>query len=365
MALRFALQCELTVGPVRSIVSDGKIVGNNSGLFLARKLIEKYPGIMLLDRDAGGVTECDGFTTGPLRKVDPADTLVVSMDVLESQRLSYGLRWSPRVVPKIANFFWANVSDPDYAAKQDRILLAASAACFPTFANSAKTEGDLVKAMELNLSPRHVRGARLSSAPLGIDVAKVPERVWGEVPERPVVLYPGIYVMGRKRPELWLDVMDSVAAKTPVAGRVRYSDRHADRPIVADMKKRAWLDVQRQDKQQAYYDSLVDVDVVFGTSSDESYGLAFMEAMMAGAVPVFPDVGWAHVLVGKDWPLLFSSRQDAHAMVTWACRDLGAARELMVEHGLTRAELAKTHSIDVFLESLDGFLRQQFPGLEW
>lgn len=362
--MQIAVQCELTVGPVKQIVEDGQIVGNNSGLFLVRRLLDLYPGLRLIDSTADSVVECDGFSTGPVRSLDPTEDLVISMDLLASQAVRYRLQVTPRIVPKVMNFFWANVSDQDYAARPDRLGLAASAACFPTFANSRKTENDLIRVIEENLTVKHVRKAVLGSAPLGIEVDKIPERE-SEPDGVPVVLYPGIYVMGRKRPLLWLEVMDMVAAATEVQGRVRISHRHAEHPSAEEFRSRSYVDSAPQDKQAVYYESLKDVSVVFGTSQDESYGLAFMEAMVAGAVPVFPDIDWAYTLVGRDWPLLFRTKQEAYAQLRWAVQNLDDARALMVEHGLTREKLRVEHSSDVFFARFDEFAREQFPRLSW
>ena len=41
------------------------------------------------------------------------------------------------------------------------------------------------------------------------------------------------------------------------------------------------------------------------TAADESYGLEYLEALVAGAVGVFPDLPWARALLPEGYPFLY------------------------------------------------------------
>ena len=105
-------------------------------------------------------------------------------------------------------------------------------------------------------------------------------------------------------------VCDAVAVTQALTARVRVSPRHAKQANIARcFGRRSYLDYAEQGSEEAYYDSLSSVAVALATSTDESYGLADMEAMFAGAVGISPNRTWAWTVLPAKvcYPLLESA----------------------------------------------------------
>lgn len=357
--MEVALKCSTTVGPTKQMVSDdGKIVGHNSGLFLVRQMIQRWPGLTIIGDER---REGDGFRVARATDVDPFRTLVVSMDLIDTQKVVYQMRGTPKMVPKAVNFFWANVSDDDYRAPADRAALGLGAAYFPTYANSRKAMLELEGVIRATQAPHRGQRARLAYGTLGIDLPKIPhDRVEND---RPVVLFPGIYVFTRKHPEMWLEILDHVDRTHDFVGRVRVSPRHAKHRMVPEIQKRSYVDYGPQMRQAEYYESLRTVDVALATSEDESYGLAYMEAMYAGAVGILPDLPWSHTLVPDGYPFLYGDKATAIAMTRYVLDDLPRARDLVEQAGFTREYVEREHDGSKFWDGFEAQALAWYPRL--
>ena len=60
---------------------SGHVVGHDAGSTLVRRLLRVFPGSELI---GPGPRRCAGFDLIPLEFVDPVNTVVISMDVLDS-----------------------------------------------------------------------------------------------------------------------------------------------------------------------------------------------------------------------------------------------------------------------------------------
>ena len=115
-----------------------------------------------------------------------------------------------------------------------------------------------------------------------------------EEPTVPIVLYPAIYLSDRKQPQVFLDVVERVHKRTPINVEARLHESHliSEKAMRLSRKDWAWvgpLTATRED----YWHRLARTTAFLATAVEESYGLEYVEALVAGAVGVFPDRPWA------------------------------------------------------------------------
>lgn len=313
----------------KPLVEDGRLVGQNSGLTLVRRLLSLFDRPILIDhRNAGSLVECEGFTYAGLDRLDVNDTLIVNMDVLSSPEVYRRLKKSVFVYPKIVNFVWWNVSefhDPvDYAS------IGVSAALFRTICNSRRTADEIIDSVRRWTSPSLADSAKIVAIPLGVDqnLLPLPDDHADVVPPR--VLYPGTFLFARKQPERWLEIVGKTRSMTGLSAVMRVSDLDKARELTAGVGE--WLSVEPLLPSKAdYYASLSEVTAFLATSSDESYGLAYVEALWAGAVGVFPDRAWVWTVVPRRYPFVFKSAEEAAGMLRFAVEQPVKARQMVAE----------------------------------
>lgn len=292
---------------------DGHVAGHDAGATLVRRLLRVFPGAQLV---APGPRRRDGFETLPLELVDGTDTVVVSMDPVESLDVWRTLR-SGCAEPMVMNFVWWSASEVEHPV--ERAALALSCALLPTFANSERTATEVQEVVRRWTVPPLAEKAQVAWADLGIRLEHVQPR---QEPDVPVVLYPAIYVSGRKQPEVFLDVVERVRRRLPlrVEARLHESSLTSEPAMRLSRHEWAWvgpLTASRED----YWHALARTTAFLATAREESYGLAYVEALAAGAVGVLPDLPWARAILPPAYPFLYRTPHEAEEMLLRAVTD--------------------------------------------
>jgi hypothetical protein len=322
--------------------ADGHVTGHDAGATLVRRLLRVFPGALLV---GAGPRRYDDVDVLPLEFVDGDDTVVITMDVLDSLTVWQTLRRTC-AEPKIMNFVWWSTSQ--YAHPVERSSLALSCALFPTFANSERTATEVREIVSAWTVPPLAEKARIAWVNLGIRLEHVQPR---HEPTVPVVLYPAIYLSERKQPQVFLDVVDRVARRTPIRVEARLHESHlvSEQAMRLSRKDWAWvgpLTASRED----YWHALARTTAFLATATEESYGLEYVEALVAGAVGVFPDRPWARALLPEAYPFLYRTTTEAERMLHRAVTETALCRkELDEAAGGTFAEwLRARHDDDAF-----------------
>jgi hypothetical protein len=301
-----------------TVDSDGHVAGHDAGATLVRRLLRVFPGASLI---GPGPRHCAGFDMIPLEFVDGTDTVVISMDVIDSLSIWRTLELNCDE-PKIMNFVWWSTSQ--YSHKVQRAGLALSCALFPTFANSERTALEVREIVQkLTIQP-FAEKARVGWVNLGIRLEHVRPHNDHTVP---VVLYPAIYMSERKQPQVFLDVVERLVKRTPikVEARLHESSLISEQAMRLSRRNWAWvgpLTATRED----YWEALARTTAFLATAAEESYGLEYIEALVAGAVGVFPDRSWARAILPVDYPYLYRSTAEAEAMLYRAVTETAKCR---------------------------------------
>lgn len=321
---------------------DGAVAGHDAGATLVRRLLRVFPGAQVV---GPGLRHHEGLDVVPLEFVDGEDTVVISMDVLDSTAVWQTLRRSC-AEPKVMNFVWWSTSQVTHPV--ERASLALSCALFPTFANSERTASEVREIVSAWTVRTLSEEARIAWVNLGIRLEHVQPR---QEPPVPVVLYPAIYLSERKQPQLFLDVVERVVRRTPIRVEARLHESHliSERAMALSRKDWAWvgpLTATRED----YWQALARTTAFLATAVEESYGLEYIEALVAGAVGVFPDRPWVHAILPPAYPFVYRTAAEAEAMLLRAVTDTDACRrELDRAAGGSFAEwLRDRHDDDMF-----------------
>lgn len=298
--------------------TDGRILGQEAGPSLVRRLLRVFPGSMLVGRT---MRHCDGFDMVPLDYLDPADALVINMDVIDSIAVWQTLH-SRGDEPRLMNFVWTSPST--YHHPVNYAAIGMSAALFPTFCNSERTASWMRDVIRMWVVPQVASETRLNWVNLGVDTDRVQPR---HEPEVPVVLYPAIYLDSRKNPQQFVDVVERVAQRTPLRAHIRLHQRDLTTDAAEQIATKTWADVGPLTPTKAgYWAALAGTTAFLATAQEESYGLEYLEAMLAGAVGVFPDLPWARALLPQDYPFVYGDADQAEAMLTRALTETAECR---------------------------------------
>ncbi|MBK9739881.1 MAG: glycosyltransferase [Actinobacteria bacterium] len=335
---------------------DGHVTGRDAGATLVRRLLRVFPGAQVI---GPGPRQCDGFDLIPLEFVDGNDTVVINMDVIDSVGV-WRILHAHCDEPRIMNFVWWNTSQ--YSHKVQRAALALSCGLFPTFANSEHTAAEVREIVSSWTTQPIAEKAKIAWVNLGIRLEHVQPR---HEPSVPVVLYPAIYLSDRKRPLLFLKVVERVAARTPIQVEARLHEAHLIREMAMNLSRRNWawvgpLTASRED----YWHALSRTTAFLATSTEESYGLEYIEALVAGAVGIFPDLPWAHDILPSGYPFFYTTAAEAEALLYRAVTDTEACR-----HEIDRAAggdfvawLEARHDDDQFEKSIAERVEEWFGG---
>ena len=244
------------------------------------------------------------------------------------------------------NFVWKNTSSINDPV--ERAGVALSCALFPTFANSERTAGEVAEMVERWTIPALAEKADVSWVNLGIRLDHVLPR---RDPDVPVVLYPAIYLSERKQPQVFLEVVERLARRIPMRVEARLHESHLASETAMRLSLRDWawvgpLTATRED----YWAALARTTAFLATATDESYGLEYIEALVAGAVGVLPDRPWARAILPPAYPFLYSTTAEAEAMLFRAVTDTDSCRrQVDAAAGGSFAEwLRARHSDDQF-----------------
>lgn len=335
--------------------TDGRVSGHQAGDTLVRRILRIFPGSTLV---GPAVRRCDGFDVAPLEFLDPADTVLINMDVIDSPRVWQKMHRPGQPEPKIMNFLWwppARVESTVGTA-----LMALSCAVFPTFANSERTATEVRELVGKWTVPSLSNRAKLGWVNLGFRLAHVQPR---REPQVPVVLYPAIYLSSAKRPQLFAEVVESVRRQTPIRVEMRLHENHLVSEKAMAFSRKDWIWVgPLTASRESYWEALAHTTAFLATADEESYGIAYVEALGAGAIGIFPDLEWARALVPQDYPFFYRNTDEAKAMLLRAVTDTQVCREQLnaCADGSLSDWIGKHHSDDAFDSALARHVTEWF-----
>lgn len=326
--------------------NDGVLQGKDAGATLVRRLIRLFPGTRVIGNT---LRHGQDFEVVPLEAIDPSDTMVINMDVLDSMHLWQTLRLS-NPNPRIMNFVWWSPSELTH--KIEKATFAVSCALFPTFANSEHTAAEVRELVDDLAATELARDAEIDWVNLGFRVDHVLPR---SEPDIPVVLYPAIYLSDRKRPDLFIEIVDKVAARTPIKLEARLHEAYLVREQAMDWstRKYAWVG-PLTGTRSSYWQALAHTTAFLATSLEESYGLQYVEALAAGAIGVFPDLVWAHDLLPANYPYFYKNPAEAEQMLFEVVTQTAQSRAALnaAADGDFKGWLQNKHSDDHFDKSI-------------
>lgn len=341
---------------------DGRVAGHDSAATLVRRILRVFPGSIVI---GAGPRRCAGFDLMPLEFCDPARTILVSMDVLDSLEVWRTMRRSAAPGdpdPRIMNFQWWPPSTRPHL--MDQAALALSAALMPTFADSERTAHEIRQIVRRYTVPQLADRARLGWVNLGFRTDHVQPRDEVALASRPpVVLYPATYLSERKRPELFLEIVERVRQDVRIRAEVRLHESHLTRDLALRMSQREWIWVGPLNAtREGYWKDLAKATAFLATSDDESYGMAYVEALAAGVVGIFPDLPWTRALLPDGYPYLYGTREEATAMLRLAVTEPTRCRaDVDAAVGGSLAEVLRTeHSDAVFDRALRARVQDWF-----
>src|SRR5450830_1898463 len=299
--------------------AEGHVTGHDAGATLVRRLLRVFPGALLV---GPGPRHCAGFDVIPLEFIDGSETVVINMDVLDSLGVWQTLNANCDE-PRLMNFVWWNTSQ--FTHQVQRATLALSCALFPTFANSERTASEVREIVSAWAVQPLAEKARIAWVNLGIRREHVQPR---QEPDVPVVLYPAIYLSDRKQPLVFLDVVERVHKRTPIRVEARLHESHliSEQAMRLSLKNWTWVGPLTASREY-YWEALARTTAFLATAVEESYGLEYIEALVAGAVGVFPDLPWARAILPEGYPFFYRTTAEAEAMLYRAVTDTAACRQ--------------------------------------
>jgi len=305
------------------IDADGNVAGHDAGDTLVRRLVRLFPGIQLI----GPRTQTyPDFDLVRLEDVDGENTVVINMDVIESVQI-YRVLHKSTDAPKIMNFMWRDAKR--YETEVETAALSLSCALFPTFANSERMSVAISETVRKWTVRPLAERAQISGTNLGIRWDHVQPR---QEPDVPVVLYPAIYMSPRKRPEMFFDIVSHVEKRTPIMVEARLAESHLITEPAMKLGRQRWAKVRPLvPRRSDYWEALSHTTAFVATSVDESYGLEYVEALVAGAIGIFPDMDWPKGLVPKNYPFYYRTAGEAEDMLYRAVTDTEGCRKELDE----------------------------------
>ena len=299
--------------------ADGHVAGHDAGATLVRRLLRIFPGSILV---GDGPRRCAGFDLPPLEFVDPADTVVINM---AAARLGRGLAHpgaAPGGEPHVMNFVWWSTSQFHHPVER------AASPCRAPCSRRSPTR-----------SARRARSARSSSA--GRPGARGEGRGRLGQPRHPArPRAPAARPRGPRR-ALPRDLPVRPQAAAAVPGRRRAGGpAHARCGSRPGCTSRTWPPSRRCGSRcttgpgsgpltatrEDYWAALARTTAFLATATDESYGLEYIEALVAGAVGVLPDRPWARAILPAGYPFLYRTPAEAEEMLLRAVTDTDACR---------------------------------------
>lgn len=328
--MRVALKCDGQLISKPFLTEDGELAGNDSGAVVARRILGAFENPILIWGDE--VRQTRWGEIRPLHKIDVNDTVILSMDALETLALYSTLKLTPRWHhPKVMNIGWYEVAD--FRGGVTGWHFAASAAGVPFFGNGAKIVEEARSHVNKVLGMKAVAQMETSWAYLGIETDRIDAAfVPRQVNRVPVLKYPAVLAAERKRPELFVEVANMATMMTGAQIQVRLL------PGKSGWSNAVWDEPKRDGRwridpvlpsKDDYYRSLWQDTAFLATSNDESYGLSYLEAMYAGQVGVFLESPWVRQVVPENYPFVARNASEAVAYVKLALSDPEKCHELI------------------------------------
>lgn len=338
------------------ITQDGRIAGFDAGATLVRRFLRLFPGAQIVGEEA---RQCDGFDVVPMEFINPEDTLIINMDVLDSPAIWNTIYTSSGgQSPKIMNFVWWPVASMEH--KEQFTAVALSCALFPTFANSERTASEVRELVAKQTVSSVASNLKLGWVNLGFRLDHVKERTVTPVP---IVLYPAIYLSPLKRPDLFMEIVERVHKRTPLEVEMRLQESSLISEKAMKISQLPWVWVgPLTSTRSGYWEALSHTTAFLATASEESYGLSYVEALGAGVVGIFPDEEWARSLLPEEYPFLYTSKAEAEQMLQRAVTEPDACRDEMDASagGDFIRWVNNHHSDDVFDREVVEFISSQF-----
>ena len=338
------------------ITEDGRIAGFDAGATLVRRFLRLFPGAQVIGTE---FQRCHGFDVVPLEFIDPTETVIINMDVFDSPAIWNQIYTeSGGSSARIMNFVWwplTRLERPEQSA-----TVALSCALFPTFANSERTASEVQELVAKVTVPHIAHRLELGWVNLGFRLDHVQPRVPTEVP---IVRYPAIYLSPRKRPDLFLEIVERVQERTPLEVEMRLEEETLVSEKAMRISRLPWVWVgPLTSTRSGYWESLSQTTAFLATAEEESYGLTYVEALGAGAIGVFPDIEWARQLLPENYPFLYSNKEDAEEMLYRAVTDPDLCRAEMDDavSGSFTQWINQHHSDDTFDREVTQFVSSQF-----
>lgn len=291
------------------ILESGELALNSGQASVAQRLLSMYEGSVLIGKERGHASGVDIVRLGD---IDPDNTLVINLDVLDSVGVFQRLH-RDGAEPKIMNFQWINPST--FHHRVNFAAMGLSYACFPTFCSGKRTAAEVREVLQRWAVPALHNNAQLAWADLGVLVDDIPARVATDVP---VVLYPAISMSPRKQPAQFIQIVSSVQRKTPIKVIARLAQGSLVSSHALKLGKQSWAKVTPLRNEDDYWSDLARTTAFVATSSEEAYGLQYVEAMVAGVIGIFPNREWARNLVPEGYPFLYDGIAQAEQMLVRA-----------------------------------------------
>ena len=295
----------LTAAPL--IGADAHAATESGQATMARRVLELFPGSVVVGKESARVPEFDVVTLGAL---DPDNTLVINLDVLDSVGVFQRLHRSG-AEPKIMNFQWIHPSTFHHPVNFAAMGLAYS--FFPTFCSGERTAAEVSEVVSRWAIPSLANRARIAYSELGIDTSRPVQH--SDLAE-PVVLYPAITMDARKQPEEFHKIVSGVAKRTQIRVVARLAPSHLTSTPAIKLATERWSSVSPlRASADDYWTELSHTTAFVATASEEAYGLEYVEAMRAGAIGILPNRPWALRLVPAGYPYLYNSTAEAEEML--------------------------------------------------
>ncbi|SDB80185.1 Glycosyltransferase involved in cell wall bisynthesis [Raineyella antarctica] len=332
--------------------ADGDVSSRGAGPTLVRRLLRLFPRPILVGPEQ---RRCNGFDEMPLEFIDGASTVVINMDVLDSP-LVWGVLKEHTPTPHVMNFFWRNVSE--YPEQVQQASLGLAFGLFPTFANSERTAGEVRCILDRWTVPALRKEAVLGWENLGIRLEHARPHQASKIP---IVLYPAVSLSKRKRPDLFLRVVSAVAARTPITLEMRLLEKDLVTERAMRISREKWTWVGPTTSRDEYWERLAYTTAFLATAADESYGMEYLEALLAGAVGVFPNLPWARALLPEGYPFFYDTEEQAEQLLYQAVTDPeGCRRQAAAAAGDIKDWIAARHSDDSFERAVARYTRDWF-----
>lgn len=349
--MRIAIKRDATI-----VDEEGRVAGHDAGATLVRRLLRLFPDVCLI---GPGARRCDGFDMEPLEFIDPEETVLVNMDVIDSLGVWNTLyHASGGIEPRIMNFVWW----PTTTLTEEVQIASFSLSCalFPTFANSERTATEVRELVGKWTVNRLGEKSKLAWVNLGFRLDHVQPR---SEPAVPVVLYPAIYLSERKQPQVFMDIVDRVHRRTPIEVEMRLHESHLVSELAMAISQRNWVWVgPLTASRDSYWHALSHTTAFVATATDESYGLSYVEAMGAGVIGIFPDRLWARALLPAHYPFLYRTTEEAVDMLERAVTETEECRRQLDElvGGSFVGWVNQRHSDDAFDSEITGCVEEWF-----